>query len=68
MHHAVSIPPFTQGWVYNLEVIPDRSEAGRVIALALTFSTVACLLVLLRFVMRWKVVGLIGVGTESCAR
>lgn len=55
-------PRFTQGWVYNLKGIPDSTEASRVIALALTFSALACLLVALRLGVRSRTSGAIGVS------
>lgn len=59
----MSPPNFTKGWVYNLEEIPNSTEAGRVIALALTFSVTACLFVVLRLGVRWKTTKIIGVDT-----
>lgn len=57
----MSPPRFTLGWVYNLESTPDSTDAGRVIALALSFSAIACLFVVLRLGIRWKTVKSIGV-------
>jgi hypothetical protein len=58
----MSSPMFTKDWVYNLEEVPPSSEAGRVIALALSFSGIACLFVVLRLGVRWRSTQAIGVG------
>lgn len=58
----MSSPRFTNGWVYNLEETPDSTEAGRVIALAVTLSVAACSFVALRLGIRWKMMQRIGVG------
>lgn len=34
-------PPFTVGWVHNLEVAPATSDPSRVIGVAAAFSTIA---------------------------
>jgi hypothetical protein len=57
----MSSPMFTKGWVYNLEEVPQSSEAGRVIALALSFSGIACSFVVLRLGVRWRSTQAIGV-------
>jgi hypothetical protein len=57
----MSAPRFTDGWVYNLHEVPEYTEAGRVIALALTLSVAACSLVALRLGIRWKTIHTIGV-------
>lgn len=61
----MSAPRFTRGWVYNLEDIPESTEAGRVITLALTLSIAACSFVALRLAMRWKTIHTIGVRVRS---
>ena len=57
----MSAPRFTVGWVYNLENVPESTQAGRVIALALTLSLAACFFVALRLGIRWKTIHTIGV-------
>ncbi|KAF2724762.1 hypothetical protein K431DRAFT_217188 [Polychaeton citri CBS 116435] len=49
-------PSFTVGWVYHLEIPPHKTDAGRIIAVAIAFSALACLSVLLRFLGRWKII------------
>lgn len=61
----MSAPQFTRGWVYNLEDIPESTEAGRIIALALTLSIAACSFVALRLAIRWKTIHTIGVSIRD---
>jgi hypothetical protein len=60
----MSSPMFTKDWVYNLEEVPPSSEAGRVIALALSFSGIACLFVVLRLGVRRRSTQAIGVKID----
>lgn len=58
-------PPYTLGWVHNLEEAPATSDAANVIALAAAFSSIAVLFTVLRCVQRWGVVG--HLGLDDCA-
>ena len=51
-----TVPPLTLHWVYNLEKAPSSTNAGRVIALACAFSSIAFLAVVVRFAVRWRLV------------
>ena len=48
-------PAFTVGWVQNLKKAPPSTDAGQVIALAVAFSAIAIISILLRVWSRWKV-------------
>ncbi|KAI5240906.1 hypothetical protein E4T43_05753 [Aureobasidium subglaciale] len=56
----MSPPPYTVGWVYNLETIPTSSDARGIIALAVVFPLLAILFVGFKFKIRWKTIGSVG--------
>jgi hypothetical protein len=60
-------PPFTTGWVHNLEVAPATSDASQVIGVAVGFSTVAVLFTILRLGVRYKTLGRWGLDDVSIA-
>ncbi|KAI4736882.1 hypothetical protein E4T50_12637 [Aureobasidium sp. EXF-12298] len=53
-------PPYTLGWVYNLEIAPSESDARGIIALAVVFPLLAVLCVGLKFRIRIKTIGSVG--------
>ncbi|KAH0379204.1 hypothetical protein KCU92_g8286, partial [Aureobasidium melanogenum] len=53
-------PPYTLGWVYNLETAPSESDARGIIALAVIFPLLAVLCVGLKFRIRIKTIGSVG--------
>lgn len=63
----MSSPPYTLGWVHNLDEAPATSDAGVVIVLAAAFSSVAVVFTVLRLSMRWKIVGSIGLDDAAIA-
>jgi hypothetical protein len=60
-------PPFTIGWVHNLEVAPAASDASQVIGVAAGFSTVAVLFTILRLGVRYKALGRWGMDDVAIA-
>ncbi|KAG9563348.1 hypothetical protein KCU71_g5849, partial [Aureobasidium melanogenum] len=54
------VPPYTLGWVYNLEIAPSESDARGIIALAVIFPLLAVLCVGLKFRVRIKTIGSVG--------
>jgi hypothetical protein len=58
-------PPYTTGWVHNLEHAPAHSDASSVIALAASFSIITILFTILRLSVRYKAVG--GWGLDDAA-
>ncbi|KAM0716933.1 hypothetical protein Q7P37_006785 [Cladosporium fusiforme] len=60
-------PPYTLGWVHNLEEAPAESDAASVIALAAAFSTIAVLFTVLRCIQRWKIVSHLGLDDYAIA-
>ncbi|KAG9518134.1 hypothetical protein KCU99_g6534, partial [Aureobasidium melanogenum] len=54
------VPPYTLGWVYNLETAPSESDARGIIALAVIFPLLAVLCVGLKFRIRIKTIGSVG--------
>lgn len=60
-------PPYTIGWVHNLDSAPATSDARSVIGLAAAFSTVAILFTILRLSVRWKTVGRFGLDDAAIA-
>lgn len=53
-------PPYTLGWVHNLETAPSESDAQGIIALAIVFPLLAVLCVGLKFKIRIKTIGSVG--------
>lgn len=60
-------PPYTIGWVHNLEEAPDSSDASSVIGLAAAFSTIAVLFTVFRLSVRWKTLGRFGLDDAAIA-
>jgi hypothetical protein len=60
-------PPFTIGWVHNLEVAPAASDASQVIGVAAGFATVAVLFTILRLGVRYKALGRWGMDDLAIA-
>lgn len=60
-------PPYTVGWVHNLEQAPATSDAGSVIGLAAAFSTIAVLFTVFRLSVRWKTLGFLGLDDAAIA-
>jgi hypothetical protein len=60
-------PPYTVGWVHNLEYAPTNSDASNVIGLAAAFSTIAVLFTILRLSVRYKAVGRWGLDDSAIA-
>jgi hypothetical protein len=60
-------PPYTLGWVHNLEEAPATSDAASIIALAAAFSTIAILFTVLRCIQRCNVVGQLGLDDWAIA-
>lgn len=60
-------PPYTIGWVHNLEQAPATSDASSVIGLAAAFSTTAILFTILRLTVRYKAVGRWGLDDAAIA-
>jgi hypothetical protein len=60
-------PPFTVGWVHNLEVAPATSDASKLIGVAAAFSTVAVLFAILRLSVRYKTLGRWGLDDVAIA-
>jgi len=60
-------PPYTIGWVHNLEQAPATSDARSLIGLAAAFSTIAVLFTVLRFTVRYKAVGRWGLDDAAIA-
>ncbi|KAH0275192.1 hypothetical protein KCU91_g4753, partial [Aureobasidium melanogenum] len=56
----MSAPPYTLGWVHNLETAPSESDARGIIALAVIFPLLAVLCVGLKFRIRIKTIGSVG--------
>ncbi|KAH0026853.1 hypothetical protein KCU78_g4210, partial [Aureobasidium melanogenum] len=54
------VPPYTLGWVHNLETAPSESDARGIIALAVVFPLLAVLCVGLKFRIRIKTIGSVG--------
>ncbi|KXL49959.1 hypothetical protein M433DRAFT_457922 [Acidomyces richmondensis BFW] len=55
------------GWVYNLHTSPKSTDAGKIIAIACSFSTIALMSVVLRFAQRWKIVKAFGLDDLAAA-
>jgi hypothetical protein len=60
-------PPYTIGWVHNLDYAPATSDASNVIGLAAAFSTVAVLFTILRLSVRYKAIGRWGLDDAAIA-
>lgn len=60
-------PPYTIGWVHNIDNAPAKSDARSVIGLAAAFSTIAILFTILRLSVRWKTVGRFGLDDAAIA-
>lgn len=56
----MSAPPYTLGWVHNLETAPASSDARGIIALAVVFPLVAVLCVGFKFTIRLRTIGSVG--------
>ncbi|THZ03652.1 hypothetical protein D6C95_03653 [Aureobasidium pullulans] len=56
----MSAPPYTLGWVHNLETVPASSDARGIIALAVVFPLVAVLCVGFKFTIRLRTIGSVG--------
>ena len=63
----MSAPPFTLGWVRNLDTAPSYTDAGKIIAIASTFSAISLLCILLRFAQRWKAFKAVGLDDIAAA-
>lgn len=65
MHSAA--PQYTIGWVYNLHTAPEATNAGKVIAIATSFSAIALLCIIIRLVIRGRLLKAIGLDDVSAA-
>ncbi|KAK3674090.1 hypothetical protein LTR78_005937 [Recurvomyces mirabilis] len=63
----MSPPHLTAGWVYGLESVPSTTEAGKIIAIAIAFSIISLVSVLVRFTQRWKLLHTIGLDDVASA-
>jgi hypothetical protein len=63
----MSPPRYTTGWVYNLDTAPQSTDAGRVIALAISFSTISLLCIISRVITRMKILKGVGLDDVSAA-
>lgn len=71
-------PPLTTGWVFNLQTVPEKSNATKLVSIATVFSGLSCIALALRLYCRWVMLKTKGaddaatalsfvVGTAYCA-
>ena len=60
-------PHLTVGWVYGLDSAPSSTDARKIIAIAVAFSAISLLSILVRFTQRWTLLHTIGLDDVAAA-